>query len=229
MKRVLILILMSVFCISTIVHANTINTQIINKNKTAKYNVTLSSKGNIKGYFKTKPFIGFSSGKTIKINKGTVLEITAISPDNASFDGWSGDCSSSTSTTCLINIDGPKTIFATFNTKEKNIDQTEFSKASSTCAIYALNKRDLSIINAIKKYNDDTIDLIETRNINQQKIFKSESEKILSTKSIISSSTVSQRQINRILSDAKNTAKSIYRTDMKSCGYDNNNIIDTED
>ncbi len=232
MKKISILTLALLFAVSSsamITTPPTGGTTGGTTKNTAKYNVTLTAKGNAKGYFTTNPFVGLGAGKTVKVEKGTVLKITATPSNLAQVTNWGGDCNNATGTVCTITVDGPKTVFAAFNLKEKAIGQEGMINASSSCAIAALTKKDTAAITAVQKYATDWVATINARNTAQKlALAKTGTERVTAMKAATASSTAAQRQITRALTDAKNVAKSVYRSEMKVCGYIND-VSDDED
>lgn len=194
----------------------------------AKYNVTLTTKGSAKGYFTTTPYVGLSAGKTVKVTKGTVLKITAIPSSQAKVNNWGGDCANATGTVCTITVDSPKTVFASFGLTSTVVGQDIRANASSTCISAAITKKDNANIAAIQKYATDWVAAINARNAAQKiALTKVGTERLAAMKAATASTTAAQRLITRTLTDAKNTSKSVLRSEMRICGY--NEGIDDED
>ena len=92
-----------------------------------------------------------------------------------------------------------------------------------------LTKKDTAAITAVQKYATDWVATINARNTAQKlALAKTGTERVTAMKAATASSTAAQRQITRALTDAKNVAKSVYRSEMKVCGYIND-VADDED
>lgn len=190
---------------------------------TAKYNVTLTTKGNGKGYFSTSPSMGLAIGKTVKIDKNTEFTITAVAYEGSKFASWGGDCANTTGTVCKIKVDGKKNIIANFATEVKVVNKTDLSNADATCAKNAIAAKDTAVIAAYQTYTTKWIASINARTAAQKLAFdKTGAERVTAMKAATTASKAIQRPILKELTDTKGRIISLYRLEMKKCGYEDN-------
>ncbi len=219
MKKTSILILTLILAIST--SAMIAPPPATSTTSTTKYNVTLSTKGAGKGYFTKTPAIEIGVGRATKVDKGTVLSITATPYTGSKFVSWGGDCKNTEGPTCKITIDGPKNIVATFANEEKAIGQTALQTVNATCAKAALEKRDSKITAAYQSFTTKWIATITTRTAAQKLAFdKTGTERTMALKTASNTASATQKTIMKELTNEKGAAKSIYRLEMKQCGYE---------
>ncbi|WP_255317342.1 choice-of-anchor U domain-containing protein, partial [Candidatus Magnetobacterium casense] len=80
------------------------------------YTLDIALSGTGDGTVTSSP-VGINCGTTCSASfaTGTSVTLTATASDNATFAGWSGDCTGTTST-CTVTMSAAKSVMATFNT-----------------------------------------------------------------------------------------------------------------
>lgn len=201
--------------------AKTVSGSNNNSTSGVKFNLVVTKAGTGNGRIES-PQLNVEFGQILKMNKGTKVTLKAVPTEGSKFNGWSGACLGVKSDTCTISANKSKKVIVSFKTEVSALTNTEFRSADSSCAATAITKRDNAIVTSMVEQNQKLIDSINARKNAQILAFqKTGDERIKALRAVTASTTKTQESINNKLKDSRGAAISVFKLEMKACGYEN--------
>lgn len=215
--------------LSTTTNVNTNVTNGLNSAKTltdyaakpgVKHNLVITKAGTGSGRIES-PQVNAEFGKILKMNKGSKVTLKAVPVEGSKFNGWGGACLGVKSDTCTISANKNKNVTVSFKNEVSALTNTEFKSVDSACAAKAIEKRDSTLITNMMDQNQKLIDSINARKTAQILAFqKTGDERIKALREINVNTTKVQDSINNKAKDDRGAVVSVFRLELKACGYE---------
>ncbi len=216
--------------LSTTTNVNTNVTNGLNSAKTltdyaakpgVKHNLVITKAGTGSGRIES-PQVNAEFGKILKMNKGSKVTLKAVPVEGSKFNGWGGACLGVKSDTCTISANKNKNVTVSFKNEVVNTNK-DFKSADSSCAIAAITKRDNAIVSLMTDQNQKLIETINNRKNGHISAFeKTGEQRLIDLRSVNASTTRAQQNINNKTKDDRGAIISMYRFELKACGYEDN-------